>query len=248
MTNILIPACGKSKFYEESYYPQNVTEINGKPMIEHVIRNYSTVKDAKFTFCFFRDECDKFHTDKIVAILTDKNCNIVKQENPTGGALCTALLAIDYIGNDDELVIANSDQIIDADISKVLVDFRKRSIDCGVICFNSVHPRWSYIRINEKNEVVETAEKQPLSNHAIAGFYYFAHGNEFIEAAKQVIRKRESYNDRFFISSSINEIILKNKKVGYYEIETIDYHSFYSPDKVAEYIKESRKNESILFR
>ena len=81
MINVLIPACGKSKFYEDSYYPQNVTEINGKPMIEHVIWNYSSLKDAKYTFCFFRDECDKFHTDKIVQILTNQNCNIVSKHS-----------------------------------------------------------------------------------------------------------------------------------------------------------------------
>ena len=127
------------------------------------------------------------------------------------------------------------------DISEVLGDFRKRKLDCGVISFNSVHPRWSYIRINEADEVVETAEKHPLSNHAIAGFYYFAHGSEFIKAAKQAICKRETYNDRFFISASINEIILMNRKVGFYEIETSAYHSLYSPERIAEYTKESRK-------
>lgn len=241
MINVLIPACGKSKFYEDSYYPQNVVEINGKPMIEHVIRNYKNLKNAKYTCCFFRDECDKFHTDKIASILTGKQCNIVKQENTTAGALCTALLAVDYINNEDELIITNSDQIIDTDIAVVVTDFRKKSIDCGVISFKSVHPRWSYIRINDQNEVVETAEKHPLSNYAIAGFYYFAHGMEFVEAAKQVIRKRETYNGKFFISASINEMILENKKVGYYEIETDKYHSFYSPDKITEYQKRSYK-------
>lgn len=237
MINVLIPACGRSRFYEESYYPQNVIEIIGKPMIEHVIRNYADLIDVKYTFCFFRDECYKFHTDKIVSILTDGNCNIVQQENTTAGALCTALLAVDYINNKNELIIANSDQIIDTDISAVVSDFRKKNADCGVISFNGVHPRWSYIRVNKEGEVVETAEKHPLSNHAIAGFYYYARGFDFVEAAKQVIRKRETYDERFFISSSINEIILQNKKVSYYEIGSSKYHSFYSPDKIAEYEK-----------
>lgn len=85
--------------------------------------------------------------------------------------------------------------------------------------------------------MVETAEKHPLSSHAIAGFYYFARGIDFIHASKQVIRKKETYNGRYFISSSINEMILENKKVGYYEIDSDKYHSFYSPEKIAEYQK-----------
>lgn len=238
MINVLIPACGNSQFFEDNYYPQNVTEIDGKPMIEHVISNYKCISDVKFTVCLFAEECDKFHTDKIVQILTEGKCNIVKQEGMTAGALCTSLLAIDFIGTEDELIIANSDTIIDEDISVVIEHFRKNSFEAGVISFNSVHPRWSYIRLNSENEVVETAEKQPLSKHAIAGFYYFAHGKDFIEAAKQVIRKRETYDGRFYISSSLNEIILKNKRVGYYEIPSKKYHSLYSPEKIVEYQKE----------
>lgn len=240
MVNILIPACGKSKFYEESFYPQNVTEINGKPMIQHIIENYKNIAHIKFNFCFFRKECDEFHTDKIASILTDNKCDIVLQENSTEGALCTALLSIDYIGNDNELIIANSDQIIDTDMNTVLQNFRDRNLDCGVISFSSVHPRWSYIRVKGE-EVIETAEKHPLSNHAIAGFYYFRKGTNFIEAAKNVIRKRETYNGRFFISSSINEMILANKRVGYYEIAAEKYHSFYSPEKIKEYQKGATK-------
>lgn len=242
MINVLIPACGRSKFYEDSYYPQNVIEINGKPMIEHVIRNYSSLEDVKYTVCLYKEECDKFHTDKIISIVTDDNCNIVVQESTTAGALCTCLLAVDFIDDDVPLIIGNSDQILDVNISDVIADFKEREIECGVISFNSVHPRWSYIRINKMDEVVETAEKHPLSNHAIAGFYYFKKGEDFVEAAKQVIRKKEMYNDKFFISSSINELILQNKKVGYYEIPTERYISFYSPEKIAEFRKKGERN------
>ena len=223
------------RFYEDNYYPQNVVDINGKPMIEHVIENYAMLEDVRYTVCLFREECDKFHTDKIVSVLTGGNCNIIKQENMTGGALCTALLTVDYVGTDDELIITNSDQIITMGINEAVASFRKESRDCGVITFKSVHPRWSYARVDSENNVVEVAEKHPLSNHAIAGFYYFAHGSDFIEAAKDSLRKRETYEGRYFISSAINEIILENKSVGYYEIPVENYRSFYSPEKIAEF-------------
>lgn len=241
MINVLIPACGKSKFYEDNYYPQNVTEINGRTMIEHVIRNYASLKDAKYTVCLFQNECDSFHTDEIVNIVTNRKGNIVKQENTTAGALCTCLLAVDYINNDDPLIIANSDQIIKTDIEAVIKEFEKENADCGVISFHSVHPRWSYVRVDEDGNVIEAAEKHPISDHAIAGFYYFKKGKYFVDAAKRTIRKRETYEDKYFISASINEIILQNKKVSYFEIPSDCYKSFYSPDKIAAYLKEEGK-------
>ena len=41
------------------------------------------------------------------------------------------------------------------------------SCDAGVITFESVHPRWSYVRLDSENRVTETAEKRPISNSRI---------------------------------------------------------------------------------
>lgn len=237
MINVLIPSCGKSEFFVDSFYPKNVIEINGKPMIQYVIENYESVLDKKFTFILLQDECDKFHTDNIISILTNKTSNILKLKNTTGGALCTCLMAIEYIGNDDELIIANNDQIIQEDIEMIVKNFRGRNLDGGVVCFNSVHPRWSYVRL-DKEQVVETAEKRPLTHHAIAGFYYFKHGKEFIEAAKMAIKKGEMYEGAYYLSAAINEMILMNKNIGYFEIKSSQYCSFYSPEKIRLFAEE----------
>ncbi len=238
MLNILIPSCGKSEFFSDSYYPKNVIEINGKPMIQHVIENYSDIPDKKFTFIILQDECNRFHTDHVVSILTKKDANIITLKNPTGGALCTCLMAVEYINSDDELIIANNDQVICEDISCIIEGFRKCALDCALICFDSVHPRWSYARLEGEN-VVETAEKRPLSRHAIAGFYYFKRGRDFVMGAKRSIRKGETYEGNYYISAAINEMILMNKKVGYTSIDNTSYFSFYSPEKINTFIKYS---------
>lgn len=86
--------------------------------------------------------------------------------------------------------------------------------------------------------MVEAAEKRPVSKHALAGFYYFKHGCDFIDAAKKTIKKGCAYDGRYYLSASINEMILMNKKVNYYQISNSQYHSFYSPEKVHVYEKE----------
>ena len=79
------------------------------------------------------------------------------------------------------------------------------------------------------------AEKRPLSKDAIAGFYYYKKGSDFVETAKKALLKQNNLNGCYYISSSINEMILMGKKVGYYDIEKDQYRSFYSPAKVKEY-------------
>lgn len=241
MKRILIPSMGKTMFFADSYFPKPMIEINGKTMLEHIIDDYNSIDDKRFIFVFSEEDCRRFHLDDSARILTDNNADILMLKNETQGALCTCLMAVEYIQDADPLIIANCDQVISEDYSNVIDTFEANENDAGVIVFDSIHPRWSYIKI-DGDDVVETAEKRPLSKNAIAGFYYFKNGNDFIESAKQVVLKDNRVEGKFYISSTMNEMILSSKKVGYYRISKDDYHSFYSPDKVREFEMRIRGN------
>lgn len=234
MTNVLIPSMGKSMFFKDNYFPKPMIEIDGETMLEKVVANFRTLKERHFIFVFEKKDCGEFHLDESARILTEPNEDVIVLDNETAGALCTCLMAVECINNENALMIANSDQIIDIDYNEIIDNFEKQGADAGIITFDSVHPRWSYAKIVD-GLVVEVAEKRPISKHAIAGFYYFKHGSEYIEAAKRVILKDNQINGRYYNSSAINEIILMGKKVGFYNIEREKYHSFYSPDKIKEY-------------
>ncbi len=243
MINVLIPFGGKSQFFKESFFPKPLIEINGRTMLEYVIDNYASISDKRFIFIFNKEDCLKFHIDSAAKMLTEDPTNVIVLNGETKGALCTCLMAIDYINNDDPLIIANYDQVIDIDINEIVSGFKKSSVDCGVITFENIHPRWSYIRL-DNDEVVEVAEKKPISKHAIAGFYWYSRGLDFVDAAQKTILKDNDLDGRFYISASLNEMILKNKSVGYHEIGRSDYHSFYSPDKIKEFEESMVKNEN----
>ena len=233
MINILLPFMGTSEFFNDTYFPKPLIEINGKTMIELVIDNYSCLEPKKYVCIFSDEECNKFHLDASVKILAPTS-QVIRFSHQTAGALCTCLMAVDYINDDEPLVIANSDQIIDVDYGKVIEYFDEIGTDVGIITFPSIHPRWSYARILN-DEVVEVVEKRPLSKHAIAGFYYYKRGCDFIEAAKKALLKQNNLDGKYYISASINELILMGKKIGYYEVEKKLYKSFYSPAKIREY-------------
>lgn len=237
MTNILIPACGCAKGFEDNYWPQNMYEVAGKPMIEYSVQNFSCFEQKKFIFVLNQGECDKFHTDNVVELLTDHNAEIIKLRGQTGGALCTCLMAIDFINNEEELIICNNDQKFDCNLQEAIDYFRSNNADSGVICFDSVHARWSYVYV-EDGCVIEAAEKRPISRNAIAGFYYFKEGRKFVEAAKQAIKKKRTYDDKYFISAAINELILKGNRIMSYSINESEYHSFFSLKRIEAYERE----------
>jgi dTDP-glucose pyrophosphorylase len=153
----------------------------------------------------------------------------------TAGAACTALLAIEHINNDQPLVIMNGDQIIETNLAAALTDFQYRNLDGGIIVFEAVHPRWSYVRCNVEGFVVETAEKRPISKLATAGFYYFARGQDFVNATFEMIKKDDRVGDKFYVCPAYNQMLLKQAKVGIYKIPREAYHSLATPQGVLNY-------------
>jgi dTDP-glucose pyrophosphorylase len=233
--NILIPLAGTNPLFSKSEFPYSkpLIEIDGKPMIQLTIENLKTIKKKiHFIFLVRTEDCKTFFLDHVLRLLSENNSTIIKIDNDTKGAACTALLAIDEIDNDIPLIISNGDQIIKEDLNKI-IDYLK-NFDTGVISTTSVHPRWSYIR-TEGNKITETAEKRPISKDAITGFFYYRKGSYYVKSAMEMIKKDTNYNGMYYISSTINELILENKKTGFYKIPNEQYESFYSPEKIKEY-------------
>lgn len=238
MLNILVPLGGASVFFDlaEYIFPKPLIEIQGKPMIEMVIESLAAISlEKKYIFVVKAVDCHKHCLHNVLQLITDNQCSIVKLDNETKGAACSALLAVDYIDSDEELLIVNGDQLIDYDLNKVIVEFRQQGVDAGIICFESVHPRWSFIRVDEQHNIVEAAEKVPISKNAIAGFYYFKHGADFVRAAMNSIEKGASVNGLYYIAPVLNELVLENKVLKPYYIDKQSYHSFYSPQKIKEF-------------
>lgn len=236
--NLVIPIASNSKFFsiEEYGYPKPLIEILGKPMLEHVINNLTQgINFKKIIFIVKQSECDKYHLDSTLNLLSPIKPEIIKLRADTKGALCSVLLAIEHINKVELLVIANADQLFDGGIAAPIMEFMASDLDAACLTFNSVHPRWSYVRLDEKNLVVETAEKKPISRHAIAGLYMYKHGSDFIECGMESIRHGTNIDGNYFISPVFNEYILANKKVGHFEVLNNCYHTFYSPQKIGEY-------------
>ena len=111
---ILIPMAGRGKRLEQAGYtfPKPLIEVDGKPMIQTVVENLNI--DAKHIFIVQKEHYEKFALKELLELITP-NCKIIQVSEITEGAACTALLSKEFINNDEELIIANSDQWINWD-------------------------------------------------------------------------------------------------------------------------------------
>lgn len=241
--NILMLLAGESKDMEYKGYnfSKNVVEVEGKPLIEHVYNNFHSVENKNVIYVIKKSDVDKSHIDSVIKLM-DSNAKIVVAEGVTEGALCSALLSINHINNDEELIIVNGDQIIDVDFENVVNHFRENNYDGGTIIFESIHPRWSYVKLDEDKCVIEAAEKRPISRYATAGFYYFRKGREFVDNAMETIRKDCSVNGKYFVCPVFNQMVLENKKIGTYSINRKKYYPLFTEQEIKEYEAKVQRN------
>lgn len=234
---VLVPIAAQDLFFkrDEFFYPKPLIDVDGKPMIARAVECLQRLgPDLEFIFVTSIEDCQQFSLDNVLRLVTKDRCQVVQLRKPTRGAVCSSLMAIDHIASNEPLVVANGDQIIDVDLSAT-VEQLAASYDAGVITFESVHPRWSYVLADNSGLVLEAAEKRVISSNAIAGFYWFATGDSFIKAAMRLIEHDVQHNGAYYIAPSLNELILEGKRVGHRKIPVSAYHSFYSPQKLDEY-------------
>lgn len=231
MTTVLILAANEAHDIRDRGYPLCLTEIDGKPLVQHLSERCNTIPKVKVIFTVRDEDCKRWHLDNMFNQLTT-NCKVLHVERETGGAACTALLAIAYINNNEPLLIINGNELIDVDFYTIISQFTEKNYDAGIITFPSVHPRYSYVRLDAEGWVIESAEKNPISNHATAGFYWFKKGCDFVEAAQKMILKGAHVDDQYYICPVMNELILKQKLIGVHPIEASKYHPLKSERQI----------------
>jgi len=215
--NILIPMAGAgSRFQQAGYtFPKPLIDVNGKPMIQVVVDNLNI--KANFIYVVQKEHRKKYNLDTLLNLITPK-CKIVEVDGITEGAACTALLAKKYIDNDKPLFFANSDQFVEWDSNEFLYKMNETSADGGIVSFRSTHPKWSFAKINEQGLVTEVAEKNPISDIATVGYYWWKNGSDFVKYAEQMINNDVRVNNEFYVCPVFNEAIADGKQIRTFDI------------------------------
>ena len=215
--NVIIPMAGAGSRFEQAGYtfPKPLIDVEGKPMIQVVVENLNMV--ANFIFIVQKSHRIKYNLDTLLNIIAP-NCKIIEVDGLTEGAACTALLAKDLINNDNPLFFANSDQFVSWDSNEFMYKMQETDCDGGIVTFESIHPKWSFAKVNEFGLVTEVAEKNPISNMATVGFYYWKHGSDFVKYAEQMIEKNIRVNNEFYVCPVFNQAIEGGKSIRTFEV------------------------------
>lgn len=217
--NILVPLAGRGSRFADAGYkdPKPFIPIFNRPMIQYAIETTNIIGKRFIFICL--DE----HLERLIETLEgfmdgflgddhpEESYIIVTTDGTTEGAACTALLAKNFINNDDPLCIYNSDQVLEWDANKTLTNFFKQlNYSSGLIlCKYSMDPAHSFVSLGADGFVERVAEKQVISNLATTGHYFWSKGKYFVESAESMIAANDRYNNEFYIAPTFNYIRYK---------------------------------------
>jgi len=216
--NILIPMAGAGSRFEKAGYtfPKPLIDVKNKPMIQVVVENLNI--KANYIYIVQKSHRKKYNLDTLLNLITP-NCKVIEVDGITEGAACTALLAKEYIDNDKPLFFANSDQFVEWDSNEFMYKMSETNADGGIVSFEATHPKWSFAKIDEKGLVTEVAEKNPISNIATVGYYWWKQGSDFVKYAEEMIRKDIRVSGEFYVCPVFNQAIADGKEIRTFNID-----------------------------
>lgn len=193
--------------------PKPLIEVSKTPLYINALKitKYLDNVNIKYTF-IIRDEFKKEFLNSVEDNFYDlSNVNIISLDHVTRGSVETVMQSFIY---DDEALL-----IMDCDLyanSIEYCEFIKNALASNttggaVLSFESNLPKYSYAEIDTNNNVIRTAEKQVISNHALAGMYFFASGKEFIDAANRLLDS--TLTSEYYVSLLYNDLILHGSNV-----------------------------------
>lgn len=241
--NIVIPMAGAGSRFANAGYakPKPFIDVLGEPMIRRVIENLYC-PNSQFIL-IAREE----HIEKEVSLVSnieqDYPARFVSVEELTEGTACTVLFARHLINNSDPLLIANSDQLIEHSIMDFVNSLYARSLDGLIMTFRdkSRNPKWSFAEVDENNLVCRVREKEPISENATVGVYLFREGQDFVDAAIQMLIEGDRVNGEYYTCPTYNFMIDKGKRVGVYEIAASAMNGLGTPEDLDLYLTSKRK-------
>jgi dTDP-glucose pyrophosphorylase len=220
--NLIMPMGGAgTRFFNNGYEsPKPLLEINGKPFFFWATESINKFLDLKsLSFVVLQEHIDCFQIDQKIHEFYPE-AQIVVLNHVMNGAVLTCREGIKVIDNDAPVLFNDCDHLFkSSSFTEFLADPACLEIDGALLTFESNDPKFSFVKLDEQNNVVGTVEKVVVSNQAICGAYYFKNKELFMEATEEYLH--ECAYKEFFVSGLYNILVKKEKFIKHFEV---DFH------------------------
>lgn len=200
---LVIPAAGNGRRFAEKGYlrPKPFVEIDSVPMIELVVRNMRACLGPVPALIVLRPDM-RMEAGFLAGRLEDVAFDF--EVDPSGTAATLLEVLSRRVDPDEEIVIANSDQIVRFDGGRF---WNEATGSAGTILTFECPQRetkWSYAEVDDDGSLVRVAEKVPISTHATVGVYRFASRRGLTDAISRMMAADDRTNGEFYLCPAYN--------------------------------------------
>lgn len=239
--HIVMPMAGEgSRFLREGWNtPKPLIELNGKALFQRAIDSVRIDGlPMRYSFIVRQEHIDKYHIDEQIKQLLPE-ANIFSVLKTTRGAVETCLVAEPAIDDNDAVVVMDCDLEFRSErysqlIQQAILQPEDSTFGGALVSFESSDSRYSYAEVDDNMKVIRTAEKEPISNHALCGAYFFASGKTFKRIAHQLLEDGTHGKAEFYVSLLFNYLLAEGKDVYLANME--EYHSYGTPEELKKYL------------
>lgn len=221
---IVIPMAGlSSRFFKAGYtQPKYMLEAHGMSLFDHAVHSFRSYFQSEHFLFIVRDvyKTPDFVRRRAIA-LGITSFDVVTLQKETRGQAETV-----YIGL-KQLEIDKSISITIFNIDTFRPNFRHPEIaklsDGYLEVFQGSGDNWSFVKPRAENstEVMETAEKRPISDLCCTGLYHFAHFRDFEKAYDYWLNlpKEHWAKGELYIAPMYNYLINNHHTIHYHVID-----------------------------
>lgn len=235
--HIIMPMAGEgSRFVEQGFTtPKPLIHFEEKALFLRAIRSVDDIRaKKKYSFILRQEHIDAFSIDKEI-LSCFPGARIFSVKKTTRGAIETCLMASEVIADEDGQLVLDCDlEFHSSSFNRLILEILQQPADTvngGVLLsFDAHDPRYSYALTDGSNKVIRTAEKEVISNNALAGAYFFSTGKSFILGAKRLLSDSSNHKSELYVSLLYNYLIKAGETVVLVSMEK--YRSFGTPEEL----------------
>jgi NDP-sugar pyrophosphorylase family protein len=241
---IVIPMSGFGERFRRAGYtsPKPLIEVEGKPIIAHVLDLFPGEED--FTFICNREHIESTNMKEVLGYYCPKG-TIIAIEPHKRGPIYAVSQAFESL-EDNEPVIVN---YCDFSCHWNYNHFKQWVQDCGadgsVPAYRGFHPHslgstnYAFMRV-EDGWMREIQEKKPFTSNKIeefasSGTYYFSQGRHVKRFFTEIMAKDQSINGEFYCSIAYNLMVDAGLSVAVYELQ--HFMQWGTPEDLTEYMR-----------
>lgn len=246
---IIVPMSGFGERFRRAGYdvPKPLIEVEGKPIIAHVIDLFPG--ETRFVFI-----CNQDHLDNPAYRMRD----ILQRSCPTGeivaipphklGPVNAVLLAAGKLDPDEPTIVNYCDFTCVWDYAAFKAWAKRTDCDGAVASYRGFHPHmlgsvnYAYVCM-EGDWVADIQEKRPytdtpMQEYASSGTYYFKSGALALEAFRKCMTRSElALNGEYYVSLAYKPLLEEKRRIGVFELEY--FMQWGTPEDLAAYVSVS---------